>query len=184
MVIAGMLSITDGNAQINTAMANNVKLFPMNIIHNEQDLITHGKDMKLIIEASSDSLTHIDATVKIYNDSGLVAVLNNSMGESMEVELKNNSYYVIEVFSTGYISKSVLVSTTNTSARASKHKVSILLNKQHTFANTHGNNSVPLTGIIYYDQEQGGFTGSAMLNESPDNELIIAQLNDWFEFTR
>ena len=145
------------------------------------------KKVTLKIQVSGSHSNLSEVSVKIYDDQKNIKVLHNTNKRNMKVELVSNSYYIIEVCSPGYITKSILVSTVipkdtlNDEATPYEHKISILLDKNFSSQGRKTIKNIPLIGIVFYDQNQDDFLGCPLVNQSPNKKEIIAQLENWFD---
>lgn len=184
-----MLCMAGGHAQNKNAAGNEMKIFPGSPGQDNdarEDAVSQVMKLNIVVLAKRSILR--DASVNIYHENRLIAVLNSGIQHTMNVELKSNSYYIIEVFSPGYRTKSIMVSTLfpadtiNDTNTIYEHTVFISLLKQFTTKEMNETNPVQLTGIIYYDMEKDNFFGSPMIKESEDKQAIIAQIEAWLDF--
>lgn len=145
------------------------------------DTLQNGLDLTIeIINSAEQALT--GATVKIYQDNRFIAALNNSLQPDLNVTLKKDSYYIIQVEKPGYTSKSILISTADPDSGTTKddhtsyeHALSISLDKKMS----RGRDADPMIGIVYYDIQKDVYVGSPMLNDAADKKAIISQLENW-----
>ena len=146
---------------------------------NQADTLQNGLDLK--IEITSNNLNLRGATVKIYQDNKFITALNNKLQPDMDIKLEKNTYYVMEVDKPGYASKSILISTVvpgGSDNTKYEHDISISLDKKAVAKN----NSVdPLIGILYYDPQKDVYVGCTMVNDAPNKEAIIGQLENWLD---
>lgn len=133
-----------------------------------QDILASRKEASKVIlniEVSDDNSNLRNATVKIYRDKESITVENTGLKRNMRIPLRNNSYYIVEVCSPGFATKSFLVSTVfpidtlHADAIPYEHTISVSLCSDSTSMGPDANPSKPFIGIIYYRNGKDDFLG-------------------------
>ena len=181
LAIASMLYISNSNAQRNNASFSNIQIFsyPSNDAkENSVTPDTKANFFELGIEILNDHGNAINATVKVFQNDSLIAMLNSGVQRNMNLQFEKNQHYMIQVQKSGYVTKSIVVSTVldkeNENAFISQYvrQTSISLSRKNTASYTE---KTPV-GVICYNSREDNFVGMPILPQMITQEKALAQV--------